>query len=376
MDAVSRYRHILVTGGAGFIGSHVVDDLLEAGYRVRVLDALLPPAHNGVMPPWCNSGAEFMLGDVRRKSDWQPALEGIDAVIHLAAYMDYHLDFTTYIETNTASITNLFEVIVENQLPVKKIIAASSQSVYGEGKYSCPDHGEAYLLPRSEEALARHDWEQHCPVCAAVAAPVPEREGDRLVPLIPYGVSKQSAEQLLECLGAIYQIPTVSLRYSIALGPRQSFRHCYSGALRSFALNVLRGEPVQMNEDGGQLRDFVHVADVARAHRVVLEDEWANGQVFNVGLGTGTRVIDLARMTAAAAGVPFQPLLTNRYRLQGARHSLMDTGRLRALGWGPVHTVDEAAAEYVAWIKPWIEEGADTNQIYQEMRQAGIVRDF
>lgn len=344
-------KNILVTGGAGFIGSHVVDELTMAGYTVRVLDNLAPPTHDGTRPDWLNPQAELIVGDVTKKEDWKKALMGIDAIIHLAAYMDFHLDFSKYIRTNLESIALLYELIVEEKLPIQKIVAASSQSVYGEGKYECSTHGVQYLEPRSEEQLARHDWEQHCAVCAGPVTPVAEKEDDVLTPLIPYGVSKLASEHLLFALGKLYNIPAVMTRYSIVLGPRQSFRHFYSGALRSFAVNVLNNEPIQMNEDAGQLRDFVHVKDVARAHVLLLQDSRANFESFNVGLGTPTKVYDLAEYVAKAGNVPFEPLLTNRYRTGGARHSVMNIDKLKALGWAPQFRVQQAVQEYLDWVK-------------------------
>ena len=258
-------RKILVTGGAGFIGSHTVDLLIEKGYRVVVLDSLKPPTHNGRVPAWLNKKAKLFRGDVRQKKDWEKALHGVDAVVHLAAYMDYHLDFATYVETNVESVALLFELVAERKLPIQKIVIASSQAVYGEGKYRCNIHGVRYLSPREEKQFKRHEWEHYCPTCDKKVSPVAENEDDALLPLAPYGLSKLSSEQFVMAMGRQFNVPAVALRFSIVLGARQSFRHFYSGALRSFAVNVRNGEPIEMNEDGGQLRDFVHVKDGARA---------------------------------------------------------------------------------------------------------------
>lgn len=343
--------NILVTGGAGFIGSHVVDVFLKAGHGVRVLDFLGPPTHDGAPPPWLATNAELLVGDVRNKDDWRKALRGMDAVIHLAAYMDNHPDVSTYIRTNIESVALLFEVIAEDQLPIKKIIAASSQSVYGQGKYSCAQDGIVYPPPRSEEQLKNHEWEPRCPVCGGALTPLPELEDDTLLPQIPYGISKLASEQLLFNLGKRHNIPTVAFRFSIALGPRQSFRHFYSGALRSFAVNVLSDEPIRMNEDGMQMRDFVHVRDVASAYIKALSDSRADFQAFNVGSGEGTHVIDLARLVAEEASVPFRPILNNRYRVGDARYSLMDISKLKSLGWAAQYTLKDAVHEYLEWIR-------------------------
>ena len=369
-----EYKKILVTGGAGLIGSHVVDELLKVGYKVRIMDNLGQPTHDGSIPPWLNKNAEFIQGDIRIKIDWQKALIDVDAIIHLAAYMDFHLDFSTYIRTNVESVALMFEVITENKLPIKKIIAASSQSVYGEGKYYCTKHGEMYLPPREREQLSRHDWEQHCAKCNEVAVPVAELENDLLSPFIPYAVSKLSSEQLLFSLGKLYNIPTVALRYSIVLGARQSFRHFYSGALRAFTVNVLNHEPISMNEDGQQIRDFVHVHDVAQAHLVVLQDARANDQIFNVGSGESTCVVDLAKIVAEVAGVRFEPLLTNRYRVGGARHSVMNVSKLKNLGWEPTQTLNRMVSDYLAWVRQFKNFSGVLKNNEDEMRAQGLLK--
>ncbi len=371
----TNINNVLVTGGAGFIGSHVVDALLEKGFTVRILDNLEPPTHNRTLPEWVNRDAEFVQGDVRTKEDWRRALNGVDAVIHLAAYMDNLLDFSRYIRTNVESIALLFEVIEEEKLPIKKIIAASSQSVYGEGKYQCGKHGEIYASPRSEEQLSRHGWEQQCPQCGSVVAPVPEHENDILTPQIPYGISKLASEQLLKNLGRRYRIPVVLFRFSIVLGPRQSFRHFYSGALRAFSVYALSGEQMQMNEDGLQTRDFVHVKDVASAHVHVLEDARADYESFNVGSGEGTRIIDLAQMVAEEAGVPFNPSVGVRYRHGDARHQHMDIAKLQNLGWQPQHSLRDAVREYVTWIRQFGDIKVYLDKTTQDLRQRGILKE-
>jgi dTDP-L-rhamnose 4-epimerase len=367
-------KKILVTGGAGFIGSHVVEELLSTGYQVRILDNLAPPTHDGNLPAWVNEKAEFLKGDATQKKDWLLALDGIDAVIHLAAYMDYHLDFSKYIRTNIESIALMFEVIVENKLPIKKIIAASSQSVYGEGKYKCPQHGELYPLPRKEELLTGHRWEQYCPQCGIALEPLPELENDVLSPLTPYGISKLASEQLLMNLGQRYGIPAVALRFSIVLGPNQSFRHFYSGALRAFSTYVLNKELIQMNEDAKQFRDFVHVRDVAKAHLVVLNDERADFQSFNVGSGQGTRVIELAKIVAEEGRDDFKPLLSDRYRVGDVRHSLMSVDKLKSLSWGPELTLRQAVGDYLLWIRQFGDLRQVLNETYDQLKKQGVIK--
>ena len=290
--------------------------------------------------------------------------------------MDYHPDFSTYVQTNIESLTILFEIIVEEKLPIKKIVLASSQAVYGEGKYRCKNHGVMYVSPRAEEQFKRHQWEQFCPKCGKEVVPVSEKEEDILFPLAPYGLSKQSSEQFVMALGRAFSIPAVALRFSIVLGARQSFRHFYSGALRSFAVNVSNNEPIEMNEDGNQLRDFVHVKDVASAILKTLEDSEANFGTFNVGSGQATRIIDLAKMVAKQSKVSFRPSLQNRYRTGGTRHSVMDISKLKSLGWKPKHTLQEAVADYLLWLSNFKGFHKNLQKTEREMQKTGILKEY
>lgn len=371
-----NYKKILVTGGAGFIGSHTVDLLVENGYQVVVLDSLQPPTHNGQIPKWLNKKAKLIRGDVREKKDWKIALKGVDAIVHLAAYMDYHPDFSVYIQTNIESLAILFEIITEKKLPIKKIVIASSQAVYGEGKYRCKTHGDMYLPLREEKQFRKHKWEQFCPKCGKEVLPMAENEGDMLFPLAPYGLSKQSSEQFIMGMGKAFSISAVALRFSIVLGSQQSFRHFYSGALRSFAVNVLNNEPIKMNEDGKQLRDFVHVKDVASAILKTLEDSRADFRAFNVGSGRATRIFDLAKIVAKQGKVVFKPLLQNRYRAGGTRHSVMNISKLKKLGWKPQHTLEEAVADYVKWLSNFKGFHNNLRKTETEMKKTGVLKEY
>ncbi len=346
---------VLVTGGAGFIGSHLIDGLIEAGYRVRALDNLAPPTHNNQLPEWFNPKAEFMKGDVRNRVDLEKAMAGVDYIFHLAAHMDYHMDFSTYFLTNTASTAMLYEIIMAKKLPVKKIIVTSSQSVYGEGKYKCKKHGIIYMTPREESQLKKQEWEMKCPHDGSAMEPVPEYESDELCPQIPYGVSKMALERTALLLGKIYSIPSVAVRYSIVHGPRQSFRNFYSGALRAFSIQALSGQPLSVHEDGNQIRDFVNVKDVTAAHLKLLEDPRADYEAFNIGSGEITTVLDLAKLVAKATKTKYDPEIKGSYRLNTPRHQIMDISKLKKLGWKPKYTLKDNVDQYVGWVKQYPE---------------------
>lgn len=362
-------QRALVTGGAGFIGSHLVDRLIRDGFRVRVLDDLAPPTHNGKLPPWFNKKAEFIKGDVRNKKDWVRALKAVDYVFHLAAYMDFLPDFSTYFITNTASTALMYEVIVEKKYPVKKIVAASSQSVYGEGKYKCKRHGIMYPLPRPESQLKKHDWEMRCPIDKSIMKPLPEKEDDELRPTIPYGISKKAIEETMFSLGRLYYIPSVALRYTIVHGPRQSFRHFYSGALRQLAVMALGHQSFVMHEDAGQIRDYVHIDDLIDAHMRVLRNGKANFQAFTVGSGKPTRVYDLAKTIARVVGIPFEPQTPGLYRIGAPRHSIADISKLKKLGWHPRRTLEDNARDYVEWVREYPEAKRYLAKTIQEMKR-------
>ena len=367
---------VLVTGGAGFIGSHTVDLLLARGHSVRILDALLPPVHqDGRLPAYVPAEAEFIRGDVRDRSAWEQALDGIQAVFHFAAYQDYLPDFATFFHVNAVGTALLYEIAVVRQLPLQKIVVASSQAVYGEGEYWCARDGVQYPGPRSQAQLAAHDWEPRCPVCGDTMQPRVTAEEARANPHNSYAMSKHAEETLALNLGRRYGLPTVALRYSITQGARQSFRNAYSGAMRIFAMQALAGQPLTVYEDGQQLRDFVHVGDVARANLLVFEDPRADGQAFNVGGGQGLTVLAFAECVAERARTGSRPRVTQEYRFGDTRHIVSDISRLRALGWTPAGDTASSADEYLAWAsrQPDFRNYADVAR--DHMRQVGTIRD-
>ena len=342
---------LLVTGGAGFIGSHTVDLLLQRGYEVRVLDALRPPVHEpGVKPAYLPDDVEFIHGDVRDKDAMARALDGIDAVFHLAAYQDYLPDFSTFAFINDGGTAMLYEVIVEYKLPVQKVVLASSQAVYGEGKYTCPDHGVKHPDLRAEGQLAHRQWEPVCPTCGAPMSPAWTDES-HVNPASQYAVSKYAQELYGLTLGKRYQIPTVAMRYSITQGPRQSFRNAYSGICRIFAQRLLNDQPPVAYEDGNQLRDYVYVGDVARANLLVLEDERANYEAFNVGGGKTTTVLEYAHLMAGMLSKKLAPEIPGKFRFGDTRHIFSAISKIRGLGWEPRTSLQETIQLYLNWIQ-------------------------
>jgi dTDP-L-rhamnose 4-epimerase len=364
---------VLVTGGAGFIGSHTVDALLQRGHEVRILDSLEPPVHNGEPPDYLPPEAEFIRGSVTDHRAVRRALRGIDAVFHFAAYQDYLPDFSHFFQTNSVGTALLYETIVNGRLPVSKVVVASSQAVYGEGKHLCSTHGIQYPGQRTRRHLQHGYWDHHCPECDQPLEPLWTDESVT-APHNSYGLSKRDQEDIAIQLGRRYDIPTVALRYSIVQGPRQSPRNAYSGALRSFAVRVLTGKPPVVFEDGQQLRDYVSIHDAVDASMLVFEDSRADYQVFNVGGDRRITVMGLGWMVCRAAGVDFVPEPCGVYRLGDTRHIFSDVSRLRALGWQPRVGQTQIVREYLDWLSGQ-PDLSDTFAAAQDvMSSAGVLR--
>ena len=366
---------VLVTGGAGFIGSHTVDRLVARGDAVRVLDSLERPVHQSDRPPpWLHPAAEFVRGDATRREDLLPALAGIDAVIHLAAYQDYLPDFSRFFRVNAAGTALLYELVVEQRLPVRKIVVASSQAAYGEGRHRCPEGHALHPSMRPEAQLRRGDFELRCP---EHGAPTSWLTTDESVvnPQNPYGLSKHAQEQIAIQLGRRYAIPSVALRYSIVQGPRQSFTNAYSGACRVFCLALHLGRVPPIYEDGLQVRDFVNIHDVVDANLRVLDDTRADGRVFNVGGGRPYGVLEFAAITASVFGREVELRASGAYRFGDTRHIVSDVSSLRGLGWEPRRTPEDSVAEYREWLRG-MDPGDDVlARADARMRELGVVRE-
>jgi dTDP-L-rhamnose 4-epimerase len=343
-------ERVLVTGGAGFIGSHTALLLLERGHRVRALDALRPPVHlPGERPPWLPADVELMAGDVRDRDALARALRGVDSVLHLAAHQDYLPDFSTFFHVNTVGTALLYEVCVAERLPLRKVVVASSQAVYGEGAHRCPDHGAVRTGLRSDEQLRRGDWDIGCPRCGQKTGWLPTDESE-VNPQNQYAISKHTQELIAFNLGRRHGIPTTCLRYSITQGRWQSPRNAYSGACRVFTVRARSGRPPIVFEDGGQRRDYVHVSDVARANLLALTDDRTDFQAHNVGGAEALTTLEYARVVCEAVGLDVRPEVPGYYRFGDTRHVVSASGKLRGLGWAPTLSVRDVVREYVSWL--------------------------
>jgi dTDP-L-rhamnose 4-epimerase len=338
----------LVTGGAGFIGSHTVDALLARGFDVRVLDLLKPPVHDGSVPAYLPREVDFVRGDVADSATLARALRGVDVVYHMAAYQDYLTDFSTFFRTNAVGTALLYELILAERREVDLVVVASSQAVYGEGKYRCQGDDIIYPGPRSLAQLERGEWDHSCPTCGGSIAPDWTDEAV-MHPHNPYALSKRDQDDFARLIGQRYGIPTVCFRYSIVQGPRQSFRNAYSGALRAFVVCVLSGAEPVLFEDGSQLRDYVSVHDVVRANMLPLECGGMHGRSFNVGGQRRVTVRALCDLVLQASGATLTPSVPGMFRLGDTRHVFSDVSALCAVGWSVQVDLAAIVREYLDW---------------------------
>jgi dTDP-L-rhamnose 4-epimerase len=363
---------VLVTGGAGFIGSHIVDRFLKDGFQVRVLDSLDRKIHPGGQASYLPAGVEFVQGDVTNRETWLAALKGVEVVSHQAAYQDYMPDFSRFLQVNAVGTSLLYELIVQEKLKLKKIVVASSQAVYGEGQYSCDVHGFFQPVPRSQEQLTRGQWEVSCHVCGQNAKAKLLQE-NYTNPFNQYAVSKLAQEKIALGLGWLHGIPTVALRYSITQGPRQSLFNQYSGICRIFVGRALRGESLVVYEDGLQTRDFVHIDDVVEANMRVLESENANFQAFNVGSGKATTVLEYADLVRKKLSSQIELDFTGEYRRGDNRHSVSNVDKLSGLGWRPKRNLETILDDFLAWVESIGGIPSQIEDAYAAMKRAGVV---
>jgi dTDP-L-rhamnose 4-epimerase len=340
----------LVTGGAGLIGSHVVDAALARGWRVRILDNLERQTHRRGKPPWVPAAAELVQGDVRDRRAWERALDGVDLVFHQAAYGGYMPEIAKFVHVNAYGTALLLETIRDRRLPVRKVVVASSQAVYEEGAYRCPLHGRFYGRTRPIVQLAGGDFAVRCPACDRPGEPVPTDEAAPVGGANVYAISKADQERLVIAWGRATGVPTVALRYSCTYGPRQSVFNPYTGVIAIFCTRLLNDLPPVVYEDGRQLRDLVFVEDVARANLLVAEDDRADGGVFNVGTGRAVEIGALARLLAERLGKEIEPHLPGTYRPGEMRALISDTARIGALGFRPEVDLTTGIGRYLDWI--------------------------
>jgi dTDP-L-rhamnose 4-epimerase len=366
-------KRALVTGGAGLIGSHVSDLLVREGWRVRVLDNVEPQTHRRGKPAWINPKAEFIEGDLRDRATIAVALDKIDIVFHQAAYGGYMPEISKYVHVNSLGTAQMLEVIREKDLPIKKIVVASSQAVYSEGAGICPKHQLVFPAVRPIEQLRKGDWEVHCPICGEITKSAPTPENAPVGGETVYGLTKVDQEKLVLLWGKQVGTPTVALRYSCTYGPRQSIFNPYTGVIAIFCTRLLNNLPPVLYEDGEQTRDFSFVDDIARANLLAAETDYLDGMAVNVGSEKGVSIRKVAEIVSATLEIDIQPEARGEFRPGEMRHLTSDTTKICSAGYKPQVELEEGIERYITWIRSQSDIRDYFSEAEQILKSKGIV---
>lgn len=369
--------HILITGGAGFIGSHTADLLIAKGHRVRILDLLDPQVHGqgAGFPSYLHPAIECLRGDVRRADDIAGALQGIDVVYHFASLTGVGqsmYDMASYMDTNVTGTAMLIETIAKHQFPIQKLILSSSRAVYGEGEQNCAACGTVHPDIRRREDLERGDFEAHCPHCNGPLKARPTRESTAHKPVSIYGLTKQYQEDLFVYAAHTFRIPTVILRYFNVYGSRQSLSNPYTGIVSIFYSRIMAGQPISIYERGKPLRDFVHVSDVARANLLAMERPVPPATAINVGTGAATTIQQVAETLQQAVGRSVTLEETDQFRFGDIHSCYADNAQAKSvLGYEASMSLSQGMQEFANWA-----QGQQSEDLYgralSELQKHGL----
>ena len=348
-------RKILVTGGAGFLGSHLVDALLRRGHTVRVYDSLGPQVHPAGLPGYLAGDVELIRGDMRDPDRLRHAVRDLDVIFHLAAAVGVGqsmYEIAHYTGVNTQGTANLLQALLDTRIKLDKLIVASSMSIYGEGRYRCSECGDVAPPVRSQQQLLDKQWDTLCPRCGQVLTPLPTGEDKPLQCSSIYALSKKDQEEMTLLFGRTYHLPVVAMRYFNVYGPRQALSNPYTGVAAIFASRLLNRRAPLIFEDGRQMRDFVSVHDIVQANLLAMDREQANGMALNVGSGEPVTIAEVARLLAAALGSAIPAEITGKYRAGDIRHCFADiSAAARVLGYKPRVRFAEGIRELVEWLR-------------------------
>lgn len=350
-------KQILITGGAGFVGSHLADGLLAAGHSVRILDDLTPQVHpNCQRPGYLSKDVELIVGDVRDPNLLREVLTGVDVIYHFAATVGVGqsmYEIARYMSVNTQGTAELLQAMLDAKITPEKLVVASSMSIYGEGRYVCSSCGQsAAPAVRPVAQLRAGKWELDCSTCGGVLKPVPTDETKPSDIGSVYALSKRDQEQLCLIYGQNYDLPVTALRFFNIYGTRQALSNPYTGVAAVFASRMLNGNAPMIFEDGEQMRDFVSIHDIVRANMLAMERPESNGEVINIGCGTPITIRQVAEILARALGKDVQPIIANKYRAGDIRHCYADISKARKLlGYEPQVTHEEGFRELAQWLK-------------------------
>jgi len=369
-------KNILIIGGAGFVGSHTADALLQQGHTVRIFDNLSKQVHRGLFPSYLSSEVEFMEGDVRDPVALTKAVVGSDVIYHLAAAVGVGqsmYEISHYTSVNVQGTANLLQVILDTKSQPEKLVVASSMSIYGEGRYVCATCGDVAPPLRSTSQLRYKDWELRCPLCHETATPQPTDEDKPLQCSSIYALSKKAQEEMSLVFGQAYNIPVVALRYFNIYGPRQALSNPYTGVAAIFASRLMNRKTPMVFEDGLQMRDFVNIHDIVQANLLAMTSSGADGTAVNVGSGQPVSVYKIATEITNMLGIEIQPKISGNYRAGDIRHCYADISRIStSLGYRPSVSLQQGMAELVEWLES--QQASDhTEEALDQLAARGLV---
>lgn len=377
-------KSILITGGAGFIGSNIALRLLGKGLKVTVLDNLSPQIHGGnpeiSSPLYRNiiDKVTFVKGTVTSKEDWINAIKDQDAIIHLAAETgtgQSMYEIQKYIDVNIGGTGLMLDILANANHQIKKIIVASSRAIYGEGRYGCADHGIVYPTERRDEEMAKGDFSCKCPVCNKTVSLLSTTEDSKIHPTSVYGITKQNQEQMVLTVCKSLGIAAVAYRYQNVYGPGQSLSNPYTGILSIFSTIIKNGNAINIFEDGKETRDFVFIDDVVEATVLGLENENANGQVYNVGTGVATDVVTVANTLAKFYNQEIPIQISGNYRLGDIRHNFADISKIKSeLGFEPQWNFEKGIETFTNWVNEQEIPEDKYEASIQEMKNKGLYK--
>ena len=375
---------VLVTGGAGFIGSNVALKLIAKGYSVVVLDSLSEQIHGSnpdqTSPLYMSikGKVDFIKGDVCKREDWLKALDGVDYVIHLAAETgtgQSMYEIEKYVGTNIGGTALLLDILANTKHHVKRVVVAESRAIYGEGKYVCPSCGVVYPLERKDEDMSKGDFECRCPKCGGPVKLVGTTEDSNILPSSVYGITKQVQGQLVHLVCKSIGVESVSFRYQNVYGPGQSLSNPYTGILSIFSTRIKNGNGLNIFEDGKETRDFVFIDDVADATILGMEVPAANGHVFNVGTGVATDVLTVAHTLCDKYGIQVPITVSGNYRLGDIRHNFADiTLAKQILGFNPKWNFSDGIEQFVKWVNQQEVQEDNYEASIEEMKKKGLYK--
>jgi len=374
-------KNILITGGSGFIGSRLCEKLFNQGHNITILDNLSEQIHGNTesfLFKKIKDKCTFLKGDVRNKNDWEKSIKNQEIIIHLASETgtgQSMYEVEKYNDVNIMGTSYMLELLANSNHNIKKIVVASSRAIYGEGKYNCKTHGVQYPSQRKEGNMKKGEFNLKCSICNSIMNVVATDEQSKIHPSSIYGISKQQQEQMVMLMGESLSIPSVALRYQNVYGPGQSLSNPYTGILSIFSTSILNENNLDIYEDGLESRDFVYIDDVVDATILGIEKEEANGQIFNIGSGISTTVLDVANKLKRLYNSEININLSGKFRIGDIRHNFADLSKTKSvLGFTPKYDFDRGIKEFVNWVKTQeIKEDKYENTV-QELKDKGLMK--